>query len=54
MKPLVITSLDNALIVSETQLAGIVKNVNLVILETPLFLTAGVNSANHRLLKKKN
>jgi len=44
MKPPVITSLGNALIVLETPLDGIVKNVNLVILEIPLFLTVDVRN----------
>jgi len=48
MKPPVITSLVNALIVLETPLDGIVKNVSLVILEIPLFLTADVSSAHQR------
>jgi len=48
MKPLVITSPGNASTVSETPLGGIVKNVNLVILEIPLFLTADVSNAHKR------
>jgi len=46
MKLPVITLLGNALIVLETPLGGIVKNVNPVILEIPSFLTADVSNAH--------
>jgi len=48
MKLHAITSLGNALIVLGIPLDGIVKNVNPVILEIPLFLTADVSSAQQR------